>query len=126
MEKNFFVLFSGGCFKMSQLPIFYASGGKTPEQLRAMYEQMRPSEDEVKVEYKNEEGNLESTYLHMSKGLSHSMSFWAGARLPPLPETFVIGGIADITDSCGKPEAPPSGQLEDTIDETASIHNIFH
>ena len=109
---------------MSKLPISFPAGGKSRDELKEMYERMRPASDEVKVEYE-EGGKTVHSYLNMKDGLTHSFNFWAGTKLPPYPETFVVGGHADITPSDGEPKTPPSGQLEDSVDDTSNVSNVF-
>lgn len=109
---------------MSKLPISFPAGGKSKDELKEMYERMRPASDEVKVEYE-EGGKTVHSYLNMKDGLTHSFNFWAGTKLPPYPETFVLGGHTDITPSDGEPKTPPSGELENPVDDGRDISNIF-
>ena len=109
---------------MSKLPISYPAGGKSKEELEEMYKRMKPASDEVKVEFE-QGGQTVHSYLNMQEGLVGSFNFWAGTPLPPFPETFVLGGHADITPADGESKSPPSGKLEDTIDDTCSVSNVF-
>ena len=109
---------------MSKLPISYPAGGKSKEELKEMYERMKPASDEVKVEFE-QGGHTVHSYLNMKDGLMGSFNFWAGTPLPPFPDTFVLGGHADITPPDFEAKATPSGKLEDTIDDASSVGNVF-